>query len=91
MKEQSASFKQVTDGSANIAKRIKLIAASNLENSRSTTIILERIQSVRNVSRDNTKEARNIEGILGRKSEPTPSVKSQKHRTKPRISSAARE
>jgi alkyl hydroperoxide reductase subunit AhpC len=64
MKEQAVSFKQIADGSGNVTKQVKLIAAANLENSRSTVIILKRIQEVRDVSIQNGESARNIERVL---------------------------
>src|SRR6185369_1750852 len=64
MKEQATGFKQITEGSANIAKQIKLIAASNLENTRSTTVVLDRIEQVRQVARKNGESAQSIRRIV---------------------------
>jgi methyl-accepting chemotaxis protein len=64
MKEQTISFRQITEGSANVTKQVKLIATSNVENSRATTVILKRIQEVRDVSKQNGQSARDIERIL---------------------------
>jgi methyl-accepting chemotaxis protein len=65
MKEQAQSFKQITSNTANISKQIKMIAAANLENSQSTVVILQRIQEVRDVSRENAESATGIEDLLG--------------------------
>jgi len=64
LKEQAESFKQITDNSASITKQIKLIAATNLDNSRSTAAVLERIQQVRDVSQRNGVSAQGIKRIL---------------------------
>jgi methyl-accepting chemotaxis protein len=66
LKEQTMGFKQITDGSTNVTKQIKLIAGSNLENSRSTTQILKRIQDVREVSRQNGESAKDIKRIISK-------------------------
>jgi methyl-accepting chemotaxis protein len=64
MKEQTISFKQINGSSINITKQIKLIAAANLENSQSTNVILDRIQDVRGIARENIQAATRIEGLL---------------------------
>ena len=74
MKEQALGFKQITTNSANIAKQIKSIAASNLENSQSTTVILKRIQEVRDVSRENGQFAKSIERIVGERRVAAPAL-----------------
>ena len=85
MKEQAAGFKQITDSSANITKQIKLIAAANLENSRSTTVILERIQEVRDVSRDNGEVGqKHRSASWGKPAERRPSLKRRTAEARPR-------
>jgi methyl-accepting chemotaxis protein len=80
MKEQAISFKQITAASANIARQIKTIAAANLDNSKSTVVILERIQEVRDVSRENGESAKSIEGILGERHRAEPLLKRRNDR-----------
>jgi methyl-accepting chemotaxis protein len=76
VEEQGASLKQISAGSANITKQVKLIAAANLENSKSTTVILDRIQEARDLSRQNKESTRNLERILqGSPGSPTSSRK----------------
>jgi methyl-accepting chemotaxis protein len=83
MTEQTLGFRQITGSSANIAKQIKLIASANLDNSQSTRVILERLQEVRDVSRENAESAKNIERVVGKRSETMVSLKRRNGRRKP--------
>jgi len=61
MEDQTRTFKGIAANTANITKQIQLVAAANLENSRSTTVIVQRIDEIREVSRTNGAEAETLQ------------------------------
>jgi methyl-accepting chemotaxis protein len=88
LKEQAMSLQQITAGSANVTKQVKLIAAANLENSRSTDFISERIQEVRDGSRENGESAQSIESILAETGGARASLKRRNRGRRPASSAA---
>jgi len=73
----------VSGSSVNIAKQIKMIADANLENSQSTSVILQRLQQIREVSRNNGESAKTIERMLGKSGAVVEAVKPGNGRSKP--------
>ncbi len=65
----------MTEGSTNISRQIKLIAAANVENSRSTEVVLKKIQEVRAISRKNGAEAGDIKNLVGQRAAESPRAK----------------
>jgi len=65
MREQTDNLKQITNSSANIGRQIKSIAAANVENSKSTTVILERIRETREIARQNKESISSLESNIG--------------------------
>ena len=65
MKEQARQFKGITGYSSNVSKQIKLITAANMENSKSTTDVLEKIKAARELAGKNGEETHALWRILG--------------------------
>jgi Ni,Fe-hydrogenase III large subunit len=65
MHEQTKAVRDISTGSSEVSKQIKLISKANAEHSRNGTMILQRLREVSEVSSSTAVEAKAIGASIG--------------------------